>query len=113
MTSRIEQGQSDDFLTTRDAWIEGRAPILGDPLLIFGMTINNLFLGGEPSTIPGHERGRIQPVTTLDKPSGKAVEIKNAPIKQCVRIHQALRVVENLISLYSRFNRGHGQSVSS
>jgi hypothetical protein len=24
-----------------------------------------------------------------------------------------LRVVENLISLYSRFNRGHGQSVSS
>lgn len=42
MTSRIGQQQSDEFLTIRNAWMDGKTPMPGDPVSIFETNINNL-----------------------------------------------------------------------
>ena len=94
MTSRMGQQQSDGFLTKRNAWMEGKAPMPNDPLSIFETNFNNLlglFLGRGTSILLDRERGAAEPVTIVNKLSGKALEVENASIDQAARIHQVTR----------------------
>ena len=94
MTSRMGQQQSDGFLTKRNAWMEGKAPMANDPLSIFETNFNNLlglFLGRGTSILLGPERGAAEPVTITNKLSGKALEVENASINQAAHIHQVTR----------------------
>ena len=94
MITRTGQQQSDDFLTIRNAWMDGKAPMPSDPVSIFETNFNNLlglFLGRGTSILLGPERGASQPVTIINKLSGKAMEVENASIGQAARIHQLTR----------------------
>ena len=94
MTSRMGQQQSDGFLTKRNAWMEGKAPMPNDPPSIFETNFNNLlglFLGRGTSILLGPERGAAEPVTIINKLSGKALEVENASINQAAYIHQVTR----------------------
>ena len=94
MTSRMGQQQSDGFLTKRNAWMEGKAPMPNDPPSIFETNFNNLlglFLGRGTSILLDRERGAAEPVTIVNKLSGKALEVENASIDQAARIHQVTR----------------------
>jgi|SRR6516164_2109219 len=94
MTSRMGQQQSDGFLTKRNAWMEGKAPMPNDPPSIFETNFNNLlglFLGRGTSILLGPERGAAEPVTIINKLSGKALEVENASINQAAHIHQVTR----------------------
>jgi Ricin-type beta-trefoil lectin domain-like len=93
VSSRARQ-QSNGFLTTRNAWIEGRTPRPSGLLSVYEGYINillGLFLGGDISSLLCPERDAIQPVTIINKLSGKALEAENASINQCARIHQVTR----------------------
>jgi hypothetical protein len=94
MTSRIGRQQSYDFLTIRNAWMEGKAPMPNDPLSIFETNFNNLLglLVGRETKVPlSPERCAAHPVTIINKLSGKALEVENASIDQAARIHQVTR----------------------
>jgi hypothetical protein len=94
MTSRMGQQQSNDFLTIRNAWIEGKGPMPNDPVSIFETNFNNLlglFLGRATTNRLGPERGTARPVTIINKLSGKALEVENASINQVARIYQVTR----------------------
>jgi hypothetical protein len=94
MTSRMGQQQSDGLLTIRNAWMEGKAPMPSDPVSIFETNINNLlalFLGKGTSMLLGPERNATQPVTIVNKLSGKAVEVENSSANQGARIQQVTR----------------------
>jgi hypothetical protein len=56
MITRTGQQQSDNFLTIRNAWMEGKAPMPSDPVSIFETNFNNLlglFLGRGTSILLG------------------------------------------------------------
>jgi hypothetical protein len=94
MTSRMGQQQSDDFLTIRNAWMEGKAPIPCNPVSIYETNMNvllGLLLGKGTSILLGLERGADQPLTIINKLSGKALDVENASISQAARIHQVTR----------------------
>ena len=94
MTSKIGQRQNYDFLTIRNAWMEGKAPMPSDPVSIFETNFNNLLglLVGRETKVPlSPERCAAHPVTIINKLSGKALEVENASIDQAARIHQVTR----------------------
>lgn len=94
MTSGIGQPQSERFLTIRNAWMEGKAPIPCNPVSIYETNMNillGLLLGKGTSILLGPERGADQPLTIINKLSGKALEVENASINQAARIHQVTR----------------------
>ena len=94
MASRMGQQQSYDFLSIQNAWMEGKAPMPNDPVSIFETNFNNLlglFLGRGASILLGPERGAAQPVTIINKLSGKALEVENPSIDQAARIYQVTR----------------------
>ena len=94
MTSRMGQPQSERFLTIRNAWMEGNAPMPRDPVSIYETNMNillGLLLGKGTSILLGPERGADQPLTIINKLSGKALEVENASINQAARIHQVTR----------------------
>jgi hypothetical protein len=94
VASRWARQRSNGFLTTRNAWIEGRAPMPSGLLSCYESNINillGLFLGGELSSLLCHERDAIQPVTIINKLSGKALEVENASIDQSAHTHQVTR----------------------
>jgi hypothetical protein len=92
MTSRMRQQQSGGFLAIRNAWMEGRAPMPRGPVLICEANFNNLLnlfrsKGTSIHLIP--EGCAAQPVTIINKLSGKALELENASIGEAARILQA------------------------
>jgi Ricin-type beta-trefoil lectin domain-like len=94
MTPRMGQQEIDGLLTIRNAWMEGKAPMPSDPVSVFETNINNLlalFLGKGTSVLLGPERSASQPVTIINKLSGKALEVENASIDQAARILQVTR----------------------
>jgi len=94
------QQESDGLLTIRNAWMEGKAPMPSDPVSVFETNINNLlalFLGKGTSILLGHERSASQPVTIINKLSGKALEVMNSSIGPGACI-QRLRAMANLTS---------------
>jgi hypothetical protein len=92
MTPRTRYQESDGLLTIRNAWMEGRAPI--GPLSVFETNINvllALFLGRGTSVLLGAEEGDAQPVTIINKHSGKALEIEGASTNQFAWTRQLTR----------------------
>jgi hypothetical protein len=87
-------GQEQDFLTIRDAWMEGKAPLPSDPVSIFETNFKNLLgllLGRETKVPVSPEKCAARHVTIINKLSGKALEVENAPIDQAARIYQVTR----------------------
>jgi hypothetical protein len=85
------QQESDGLLTIRNAWMEGKAPMLSGPVSVFETNINNLlalFLGKGTSILLGAEKTASQPVTIINKLSGKALEVMNSSTDQGARIQQ-------------------------
>ena len=94
MTPRMGQQESDGLLTIRNAWMEGKAPMPSDPVSVFGTNINNLlalFLGKGTSILLGPERSASEPVTIINKLSGKALEVMNSSSDPGACIQQATR----------------------
>ena len=94
MSSRIRQQRSDSVLTIRNVEIEGKAPILRNPISIFETNINillGLLLGKGTSVLLGLERNTGRPVTIINKLSGKALEVENCSTEQGARIRQVTR----------------------
>jgi hypothetical protein len=86
--------QSYDFLTIRNAWMEGKAPMPNDLVSIFETNFNSLLgllLRRETGVPISPERCAAQPVTIVNKLSGKALEVDNPSIGQAARIHQITR----------------------
>jgi Ricin-type beta-trefoil lectin domain-like len=89
--SSLARQQSNGFLTTRNAWIEGRTPRPSGFLSCYESNINillGLFLGGDLSSLLCPERDAFQPVTIINKHSGKALEIEGASTNQFARTRQ-------------------------
>ena len=62
-----------------------------DPLSIFETNFNNLlglFLGRGTSILLRPERDAAEPVTIINKLSGKALEVESASVDQAARIHK-------------------------
>jgi hypothetical protein len=88
------QQESDGLLSIRNAWMEGKAPMPSDPVSVFETNINillALFLGKGTSILLGAERTASQPVTIINKLSGKALEVMNSSTDQGARIQQVTR----------------------
>ena len=94
MTPRVGQQRSDSLLTIRNVWTEGKTPMPRDPISICETNINNLldlFLGKGTSMLLGLERNATQPVTIVNKLSGKALEVEDSSTDQGARIQQVTR----------------------
>jgi hypothetical protein len=94
MTSGIGQPQSERFLTIRNAWMEGNAPMPRDPVSVFETNFNNLLnllVGKETSTHLSPEGSAARPVTIVNKLSDKALEVESASIHRVARIFQVTR----------------------
>jgi hypothetical protein len=84
MTSGMGQPQSERFLTIRNAWMEGNAPMPRDPVSVFETNFNNLLnllVGKETSTHLSPEGSAARPVTIVNKLSDKALEVESASIQ--------------------------------
>jgi hypothetical protein len=94
MISRKGQQRSDSLPIIRNIWVEEKAMMPNNPVSILETNFNNLlglFLGRGTSILLGPERGADQPVTIVNKLSGKALEVENPPMNQAARIYQATR----------------------
>jgi hypothetical protein len=94
MNSRMEQPFGGGFLTTRNAWMEGKAPMPTGLHSLFEANLNNLlgfFLGSEGNVLIRPEKSHARPVTIINKQSGKALEIENTRGDQFARAHQVAR----------------------
>jgi hypothetical protein len=94
MTFRTRQQQGDEFLAIRNPWMEGKAPMPGDPVSIFETNFNNLlnlYLGKGTSIRLGIERPAARPVTIVNRLSGRALEIENASIDEAATVLQVTR----------------------
>jgi hypothetical protein len=94
MTFRTRQQQGDEFLAIRNPWMEGKAPMPGDPVSIFETNFNNLlnlYLDKGTSICLGIEGSAARPVTIVNKLSGRALGVENASIGEAALIIQSTR----------------------
>src|SRR5271165_224759 len=94
MISRKGQQRSDSLPIIRNVWIEEKAPIPRNLVSLYETNINNLldlFLGKGTSMLLGLERNTTQPVTIVNKLSGKALEVEDSSTDQGARIQQVTR----------------------
>ena len=94
MPPRIAQQKGDGLPILRNAWTNGKAAIPSDPVSIFETNFNNLLgllLGKGTSILLGPGRYAVQPVTIINKLSGKALEVADSSTDQGARIRQVTR----------------------
>jgi Ricin-type beta-trefoil lectin domain-like len=94
INSKIGQQQSGGFLTIRNAWMEGRAPLPTDPVSIFETNFNNLLgvmLGSRTNILTDTGKSDVRPVTIINKQSGKALETENDSPSHSPRTRQVTR----------------------
>ena len=94
MISRKGQQRSDSLPIIRNVWIEEKALMPRGLVSLYETNINNLldlFLGKGTSMLLGLERNATQPVTIVNKLSGKALEVEDSSTDQGARIRQVTR----------------------
>lgn len=94
MICRKGQQRSDRLPIIRNVWIEEKALMPRGLVSLYETNINNLldlFLGKGTSMLLGLERNATQPVTIVNKLSGKALEVEDSSTDQGARIRQVTR----------------------